>query len=135
MENDSIRASGSNTLVDIWVDGKLRAICVTKAAIETFLGSSATGEMSDESRCEFVRTHLPELASAVKAKLKTTNSAADSVTLEAGQLGGVGDRRKGERRRSDRRKVKVPLESLPHGERRRGQRRGADRRRPDGSDR
>ena len=135
MENDSIRASGSNTLVDIWVNGKLRAISVTRAAIETFLGSAATGEMSDKGRCEFVRTHLPDLASAVKAKFKTTNPAADSVALEAGELGGVGERRKGERRRTDRRKVKVPPDKLPHGERRRTQRRGTDRRRPGASDR
>jgi hypothetical protein len=135
VENDSIRASGSDTLVDIWVGGKLRAICVTKAAIDTFLGATATSEMSEESRCEFVRTHLPELAAAVKTKLKTTDSGADSIMLEAAELGGVGNRRKGERRRTDRRKLKLPPEDLPHGERRRAQRRGADRRRPAGTDR
>jgi hypothetical protein len=135
VENDSIRASAGNTLVDIWVDGKLRAICVTNAAIETFLGSAGTSEMSEESRCEFLRTHLPELALAVKAKLKATDCAAESITLEAGQLGGVGNRRKGERRRTDLRKSKLPPDSPPHGERRRTQRRGIDRRRPEGAER
>ena len=133
MENDSIRPSGSDTLVDIWVEGKLRAICVTKAAIETFLGTGGAAEMSDEARCEFVRTHLSDLASAAKARLKATDSTADSVTIDAGQLGGVGERRKGDRRKTDRRKRKVPVESLPHGERRRAERRGTDRRRPTGN--
>lgn len=135
MENDSIRASGSDTLVDIWVEGKLRAISVTRAAIETFLGSALTSDMSDDGRCEFVRTHLPELATAVKAKLKNADPAADTIIIDAGQLGGVGERRKGERRKTDRRKTNLPPESLPHGERRRAQRRGTDRRRPGGSER
>ena len=135
MENDSIRSSGSNTLVDIWVDGKVRAISVTKAAIETFLGSAGTSDMGEEGRCEFVRTHLRELATAVKLKLKASDCTADSITLEAGQLGGVGERRVGERRRTDRRKVKLRSETLPQGDRRRSQRRGTDRRRPDGRDR
>jgi len=33
MDNDSIRSVGATTLVEIWIDGKLRSICVTRAAI------------------------------------------------------------------------------------------------------
>lgn len=128
MENDSIRASGNDTLVDIWIDGKLRAICVTKAAIETFAGASGSTNMTEDARCEFVRTHLPQLATAVKTKLRSTNPAADMVVIEAGQLGGVGERRKSERRKTDRRKMNVSADKLPHGERRRAQRRRTDRR-------
>jgi hypothetical protein len=132
VENDSIRASGSNTLIDIWIDGKLRAISVTKAAIETFVGATGSTEMPEEARCEFVRTHLPQLVRAVKTRLNATNPSADSVVIDAGQLGGVGERRKGERRRGDRRKTQLPVNQLPQGERRRAQRRRSDRRQAPG---
>jgi hypothetical protein len=85
--------------------------------------------MSEDERCEFVRTHLPQLVTAVKSRLRE-NPAANEVIIEAGQLGGEGDRRKGERRRSDRRKVARPGDPLPHGERRRAQRRKSERRQP-----
>ena len=128
MENDSIRANGSNTLIDIWIDGKLRAISVTRAAIETFLGATGSTAVTEDDRCEFVRTHLPQLVTAAKTKLHATDPTADTVTIEAGQLGGVGERRKGERRKTERRKSQVPVDKLPHGERRRGQRRRTNRR-------
>jgi hypothetical protein len=128
VENDSIRASGTNTLIDIWIDGKLRAISVTRAAIETFVGATGSAEMSEEARCEFVRTHLPQLVGAVKTRLRATNPTADSVVIDAGQLGGVGERRKGERRKTDRRKTQLPPNQLPQGERRRAQRRRGERR-------
>jgi hypothetical protein len=128
MENDSIRPSGSSTLIDLWIEGKMRAICVTRAAIETFVGLKGPA-MSEDERCEFVRTHLPQLVTAVKSRLRE-NPAANEVIIEAGQLGGEGDRRKGERRRSDRRKVARPGDPLPHGERRRAQRRKSERRQP-----
>ena len=124
MENDSIRSSGSNTLVEIWVNGALRGITVTRQAIDAFVGQSAGDDMSDEDRCEFVRTHLPLVVTAAKARLRETSHDVENVTIDAGQLGG----RASERRKGERRKVKVPKESLPHGERRRGDRRKGDRR-------
>ena len=130
MENDSIRASGADTLVEIWVNGKLRAICVSGQAIEAFLGSERAQPMSDDQRCEFVRTHLPLIVTAVKARLRDTDPDADAVTLDVGHMGGTQNRRKSERRKSERRKVSLPKESLPHGERRRGDRRKKDRRTP-----
>jgi hypothetical protein len=135
MENDSIRASGSDTLVDIWINGKLRAICVTREAIDTYLGFERAARMSDDDRCEFVRTHLPLVVTAVRAKLRDSNPAADAVRLDGEQLGGpgsgrAGDRRKVERRKAERRKVSTPKEQLPHGERRRGERRKSGRRTP-----
>ena len=129
MENDSIRPSGSSTLIDLWIAGKMRAISVTRAAIETSVGLKAPATMSEDERCEFVRTHLPQLVTAVKSRLRE-DPTADMLTIDAGQLGGEGDRRKGERRKSDRRKVGRPGEPLPHGERRRGQRRTSERRNP-----
>jgi hypothetical protein len=133
MENDSIRASGSDTLVDIWINGKLRAICVTSPAIDAHLGFDQTSRMTDDDRCEFVRTNLPLVVSAVRAKLRNVGPGADSVVIDAGELVGgarTGDRRTGERRNGDRRKTSKPKESLPHGERRRVNRRKSDRRKP-----
>jgi hypothetical protein len=134
MENDSIRASGSSTLVDIWVNGKLRAICVEKEAIASVVGFDAAARMSEEDRCEFVRTHLPLVVTAVKSRLEKADGDPDSIVVDAGQLGdsgsSKGDRRKTDRRTTDRRKTNRPKDKLPLGERRRGDRRKRERRRP-----
>jgi hypothetical protein len=138
MENDSIRASGNDTLVDIWINGKLRAICVTREAIDAFLGFDTADRMTDDDRCEFVRTHLPQVVTAVKARLRDSDAEADAVTIDGGHLGASGsgvDRRRGERRKTDRRKISKPKEALPHGERRRSDRRKTDRRKPPGKTR
>lgn len=134
MENDSIRASGNDTLVDIWINGKLRAICVTREAIDAFVGFDRAARMSEEDRCEFVRTHLPQVVTAVKTTLQGSDPTAETVTLDQEQLGGPasgssGDRRKSDRRKVERRKTSRAKEELPHGERRRGDRRRGDRRR------
>lgn len=130
MENDSIRASGSDTLVDIWINGKLRAICITRGAIDAYVGFDQAARLTEEDRCEFVRTHLPLVLAAVKSALREADPAAQSVTLDAGQLGGDGDRRNGDRRKADRRKLVKAKGALPQGERRRVDRRKRDRRRP-----
>ena len=80
MENDSIRSSGSNTLVEIWVNGALRGITVTRQAIDAFVGQSAGDDMTDEDRCEFVRTHLPLVVTAAKARLRETPHDVENVT-------------------------------------------------------
>jgi hypothetical protein len=132
MENDSIRSSGSNTLIDLWIDGKLRAICVSREAIGAFVGFAQAAAMSDKDRCEFLRTHLPLVIAAAKAQLSGGDPATESITIHAGHLprpdGRVGDRRKGERRTEDRRKSdRGPDPSRP--ERRRSDRRTGERRR------
>jgi|SRR4051812_31191426 hypothetical protein len=131
MENDSIRASGSDTLVDMWIDGKLRALSVSHEAIGAFLGFERASAISENDRCEFVRTHLPLLVNAAKVRLREDGPAADSITIDVGQLprpdGRAGDRRRGDRRKGERRKS-----SRPHGDqpdRRRGDRRTGERRR------
>ena len=133
MENDSIRASGPSTLVDIWIDGKLRAICVEKDAIAAVVGFDAAAGMSEEDRCEFVRVNLPRVVTAVKVRLAKTDGDPDSIVIDSGELGGTsssGDRRKTNRRKTDRRKIARPKEKLPQGERRRGDRRKTERRKP-----
>jgi hypothetical protein len=136
MENDSIRASGLSTLVDIWIEGKLRAICVEKDAIASVAGLDAAARMSENDRCEFVRVNLPLLVKAVKRRLSKSDDDPDAIVIEAGQLGDAAksqaDRRKADRRAADRRKTDRPKDKLPHGERRRGDRRKAERRGPPG---
>jgi hypothetical protein len=136
MENDSIRASGGDTLVDVWIEGKLRGISVSRGAIETFLGLTPgqAARMSDEDRCEFVRAHLAIVLTAAKMQLREMNPAAETVSINTGQLGGVGrgsveDRRKTERRKTERRNA---TGSGPPrvGDRRRSARRTRERRKP-----
>jgi hypothetical protein len=130
MENDSIRSIGSDTLVDIWIDGKMRSLSVSHEAIGAFLGFDRATGMSDQDRCEFVRTHLPLIVSAAKQRLSETNRNADEVVIDVGELprpdGRSGDRRQTDRRKTDRRKMKVPRPGQM--ERRKGDRRGGERR-------
>lgn len=132
MENDSIRSSGTNTLVDIWIEGKIRSICVSQQAIGAFVGFDRAAGMSDRDRCEFVRMQLPLVVSAAKSRLAELGPTADSLTIDVGQLprpdGQSGDRRRTNRRKADRRKVDRPREGQP--ERRRSDRRQRDRRTP-----
>ena len=128
MENDSIRSSGTDTLIDLWVDGKVRSICVTHEAIGAFLGFEKATGMSDRDRCEFVRAHLPLIAMAAKTNLE--DPTADSVTLGNGDLPRPdrtsGDRRKAERRAAERRKTEKT--AGVQVERRRRERRQSERR-------
>jgi hypothetical protein len=130
MENDSIRASGTNTLVDIWIDGKLRGICVSRDAIGAFLGFDQAAGMGDQDRCEFVRNHLPLIVSAAKERLRESDPLADTVTIDIGELprpdGRSGDRRKNQRRKDERRKSDRPRSG--ESERRRRERRQGERR-------
>src|SRR3954447_17886856 len=110
MENDSIRASGTDTLVDIWIDGKIRSICITQEAIGAYLDFEQLARMSDDDRCGFVKNNMSLVLSAAKARLRDTDVTASLIVLDAGHLprpdAGTADRRKTERRNTDRRKVK-----------------------------
>jgi hypothetical protein len=131
MEGDSIRTSGHDTFVDIWIEGKIRAISISRAAIDAHLGFDRAATMTEDDRREFVRANLPLIISAAKTRLAETGSGAESIHIDAGQLPGgkAGERRKTERRKGERRKTSKPVSELPHGERRRSDRRHADRRR------
>ena len=137
MENDSIRASGTDTLVEVWIDGKLRGISVSREAIGNYLGFSddRAAAMSEDERCECVRKNLSLVLSAAKAWLRETNPAADSVSIDTGDLARLdtargGNRRGVERRKGERRKSAREQGVLPEGDRRRGERRWTERRRP-----
>jgi len=129
MENDSIRASGTDTLVDIWIDGKIRAICITREAIGAYLDFDQMARMDDDERCAFIKNNLSLVVSAAKARLQT-DPTAETVVLDASHLprpdGKATDRRKTERRKTERRKVNRPLGSQP--DRRRANRRRGERR-------
>lgn len=133
MENDSIRASGTDTLVDIWIDGKVRAICITREAIGAYLDFERAGGMSDDDRCAFVKNNLSLILSAAKARLRDKDPTANSVVIDAGHLarpdGKATDRRQKERRKTDRRKTSRPLGTQPD-RRRTPRRRGERRARP-----
>ena len=58
MENDSIRPSGNATQVDIWIEGKLRAITVANEAIGAFVGFDRAQTMREDDYCQFVRGNL-----------------------------------------------------------------------------
>jgi hypothetical protein len=129
MENDSIRATGTDTLVDIWIDGKIRAISVSQEAIGAFLGFEQATAMSERDRSEFVRAHLPLLVTAARAQLRESPDA-DDISIGLGDLpradGKSGDRRNTQRRTDERRKSASP--GRPPIERRRRDRRQSERR-------
>ena len=110
MESDSIRATGDSTLVDVWINGKFRAITVSRRAIEDYLTLSPAQKkaMTEADRVEFVRTRLGLVTSAAAARLRE-NPSVEAITID--DLGVTGattrkdDRRTGEdRRKGDRRK-------------------------------
>ena len=124
METDSIRTSGENTLVDIWIDGKMRSISVSGEAIAAFLRLTpdrATA-LGDEDRREFVRTHLDLVVNMARDQLRNMDPGADAVAIDAGPGSKqpdvqARDRPSGDRRKGDRRKVN--LGPPASGERRR----------------
>jgi hypothetical protein len=132
VENDSIRSSGTNTIVDVWVDGRVRSICITRAAIGAYLGFDEAQTLSEDERCEFVRNNLSLLMTAARNRLRELGAGADSVVIDTGDLprsdGRSGDRRATDRRKAERRQVKQPRE--PKLERRKSDKRQGERRAP-----
>jgi hypothetical protein len=124
MENDSVRTSGENTLIDVWIAGKMRSIAVSREAIAGFLQlpPDRAAALSDEDRREFVRTHLSLVVSEANHRLRDTDRDADAIMIEAAPAGRRAsprgdDRRHGDRRKGERRKAN--LGPPPSGERRR----------------
>jgi hypothetical protein len=120
MESDSVRTIGENTLVDVWIDGKVRSIVVSRSAIERFgqLPPDAAAALSDDERNEFVRAHLGQVVSAARDCLRKSDPDADKVVIDAEPVRSAGDRREGDRRKGERRKSN--LGPPRPGERRRG---------------
>ena len=125
MDNDSIRSVGDNTLVEIWIEGRLRSICVTGAAIQEALGPRQATELSETERCEFVRKHMASIVAAARSRL-LDDTDASTIVIDTGHLSQRGAGRVAERRKTDRRKAD---RGRPEGDRRTGQRRTTERRR------
>src|SRR5947209_16049480 len=105
MERDSVRTSDDCTLVDLWIDGKLRAVVVPRDAIDSLdqlpLGRSAA--MTEAECREFVRTHLAVVLKAATEGLRHGDRGADLIRLGAAEgtaTAPMADRRRGERRRN-----------------------------------
>ena len=105
MESDTVRILGDNTLVDLWIEGKFRAITIGRAAIERYLQltSDQAAAMSETDRREFVRTNLSLIVRAATARLHAS-PGADTIVIEGGQLGDPLDPPSGRRSGGDRRK-------------------------------
>lgn len=104
MENDSVRTMGSRTLVDLWIDGKSRAISISRHAIEAYLRlpPDRASILTEDDRREFVRTHLGLVAQAASERLRA-DPQAETVTIDAFEPGAAA-RSPAERRQTDRRK-------------------------------
>ena len=113
MESNSVRAMGDSTLVDLWIEGKFRAITVSRQAIESFLGLApdAAAAMGETERREFVRTHLSVVVSAATAWLRANPGAEtiviDTLNSSGGPRSEEGERRSGDRRKGERRKINI----------------------------
>ena len=113
METDSIRTSGENTVVDIWIDGKMRSVSVSGDAIAAFLrlAPDKAAGLADEDRREFVRMHLDLVVNKARERLRDMDPGASAIAIDAGpgrgqagaEAGGrrATDRRKGDRRKKD----------------------------------
>jgi hypothetical protein len=117
----------------MWINGKMRSICLSQEAIGAFLGFDRASNMTEDDRCEFVRAHLPLVVTAAKTRL-VADPSANEILIDAGHLprsdGRAGERRKTDRRKTERRKMERPSAVPTGGDRRRGDRRKGDRRQP-----
>jgi len=108
MESDSVRTMGDSTLVDLRIEGKFRAINISREAIESYLRLAPhdAASMGETERREFVRTHLSIVVKAATALLHG-KPGSETIAIEAGQLGGDAPRPSGDRRKGERRKANI----------------------------
>ena len=136
LEGDTIRASGTNTMVDLWLVDRVQPICITREAIAANVGFATAERMGEDERCRFVRDNLALVVTAAKSVLEVNGPDCARIELDGQSLvqgagAGAGeDRRKSNRRFAERRRVKVPAGQLVVGERRKNSRRQSERRRP-----
>ncbi|MEO6432677.1 MAG: hypothetical protein ABIO29_01700 [Sphingomicrobium sp.] len=133
MEGDNIRTGGGNTLVDLWVEGGVRELAISNEAVAAAVGAPRAAAMSDDERCEFVRTRLALVQSAARTALAEGDRDLVRITLKAAclvdpSLGSGGERRSDERRSDERRTGTAPGTKPSTGDRRRADRRRGERR-------
>lgn len=74
-------------MVDIWLQGRFRAITVTKNAIEIYLRASTENgvALTPRDRQEFVRTHLRRVTSAAARQLRV-DPERTKIVIDHGEL-------------------------------------------------
>lgn len=133
MEGDTIRSSGGHTLIDLWIDGAMREIVITREAIAAAAGADRAAAMGDEDRCDFIRTRMALVLSAARTAVAGGGRDLHRVMLKAAclvdpSLGADGERRRAERRGNERRRASATAPARSGGERRRAERRRNERR-------
>lgn len=89
--NDSLvvrSAAGGNTIFDIWVDGKLRLVVVTRDAIEDHLRlpPDAAAEFGPQHRVKFVQNNLHAIIAAARLNLRNGEPDTHVITIRSGNI-------------------------------------------------
>lgn len=87
MNSDGVRSNGGDTLVNIEIEGIWRRITITPEAIykHLLLSDAAAATMSADQRCDFVRSNLAYIFSAVRRVLNRTADAR-RIILRSGEI-------------------------------------------------
>ena len=87
MTNEEVKPHGDATLVSIELDGMWRRITITRDAIEEHLHLSpkVAAAMTEEERCEFVRSHMPYVFATVRRKIRRSETARH-IIIRTGEL-------------------------------------------------
>lgn len=133
MEGDTIRGSGGNTLIDLWIDGAMRQIVITREAVAAAAGAERAAAMSEGERCDFIRTRMALVQAAARGAVAEGGRDLGRITLKAAclvdpSLGPGGERRRADRRVAGGRDKTAPGPVATDGERRRAERRRGERR-------
>jgi hypothetical protein len=82
-----LKSSGENTLVNIRLDGLWRRVSLSRGCIEDHLQlePAIALAMSEDERCEFVRSNLAYVFAAARRKIKGREDA-ERIWLESGDL-------------------------------------------------
>ena len=80
--------AGGNTIFDIWVDGKLRLVAVTREAIEDHLRlpPEAAAEFGPQHRVKFVQNNLHAIIAAAKLNLHNSEPDTHVITIRSGNI-------------------------------------------------
>ena len=91
MENDVVRTSGEDAIVDLWLEGGFRAVTISGAAVKAYLNIAPeeAASVTEIERREFVRTHLGLISRAALNHIRK-EPAANRIVIGPGELGRTG---------------------------------------------
>lgn len=77
--------AGDNIIFDMWVEGKLRLVAVTREAIEDYLRlpPEAAANFSPQDRVQFVQNNLSVIIAAAKWKLRNGQSEGHVIMIRS----------------------------------------------------